>query len=66
MFFPSPLPVRNSNRYALVIAGTTTPLTNLTLADALAITESVVYFEVIEVQHSPADFAQQPAGAGEQ
>jgi hypothetical protein len=61
-FYIKPAPVRNSTRFALVIAGDTVPLNNLTLA-ALLEDETQTELEVIEMQHLPAEFAGQPPGA---
>jgi hypothetical protein len=69
-FYPFPLPVRNSNRYTLVVPGTNTPLTNYTLSDILGIeipeAAPLVTFEAIEFQRLPGEFIAQPPGAGEQ
>jgi hypothetical protein len=61
-FFQKPAPVRNSSRFAIVVAGTAVPLNNHTLA-ALLEDEAQTDIEVIEMQHLPGEFAGQPPGA---
>jgi hypothetical protein len=59
-FFPQPQPVRNSNVYLPVIAGTRIPLDGAALKAAIAATDDI---EFLEFQRPPSDFAAQPPGA---